>query len=142
MDQIFIELQDGKLTRGRNSLVKLFSGLTGRFTITIEKTKRKRSDRQNRFFHGVIVEMFSDRLLELGWREAKSKVWTKEYIKKEVLMKDYYNELTGEVKSMPGKTSELSTSEFKELVADCQQYAAENLDLYIPDPEEQMSIFS
>jgi hypothetical protein len=41
---------------------------------------------------------------------------------------------------IPRKTSELATGEFMEYLEHVKQFAAETLDLYIPDPNEQLEI--
>lgn len=51
-----------------------------------------------------------------------------------------YNEKTGEVKDCIGKTSGLTKSEFMDFVADVQQWAAESLGIYVPEPNEEMEL--
>jgi hypothetical protein len=43
---------------------------------------------------------------------------------------------TGEVMKIPRKTSDLSTQEFIDYTEQVKQFAAEKLDLYIPDPND------
>lgn len=105
--------------------------------ITVER-KAKRSNQQNRFFHGVVLPIIKSHMVDHGWKEAKSSEWVKDYVKFHCLVKEVVNEDTGECEKTLGKTSELSTSEFKDMIADVQQFCAEKWDLYIPDPGEQM----
>jgi len=44
------------------------------------------------------------------------------------------------VMKIPRKTSELATEEFMEYIEHVKQFAAETLDIYIPDPNEQLEI--
>lgn len=109
--------------------------------ITIEKKKSKRSDPQNRYFHGVIIPIVKSALLDLGFEEAKSSEWVKDFIKFNCLIKEYIS-AEGEVIKSLGKTSQLTKSEFADMVADVQRWAADKLNIYIPDPGEQTVLFT
>lgn len=106
----------------------------------IVELKQKRSNEQNKYFHAVCVPIVRNHLLDLGWREARSKEWVKDYIKFHCLIREYSNEDTGEVIKSLGKTSDLTTTEFKEFIDIIQQWASESLGLYIPDPGEQINL--
>lgn len=108
--------------------------------LTIERRYNKRSTKQNDFFHGILTWYIQPALIETGWNEAKSEVWTKEFVKDKVLKKEFYNEKTGEITVIPGKTSELTTVEFMDMIALIQIWAAEYLGIEIPDPESQTEI--
>jgi hypothetical protein len=58
--------------------------------VTVEKKKSKRSDAQNRYFHGVIIPVIQHGLIEAGWNEARSSEWTKDFIKLNCLIKTLY----------------------------------------------------
>lgn len=106
----------------------------------IVERKSKRSNDQNSYFHGVCLPIVRAHLLDLGWKEAKSQEWVKDYIKFHCLVKEYHNEETGEVMKSLGKTSGLTTSEFMDFIADVQQWAAQELGLVIPDPGQQTDL--
>lgn len=108
--------------------------------VTIEKRKSKRSNAQNRFFHGVVIPIIQQGYLEAGWIEGKSFEWTKNEIKKACLIKEAVNEKTGEVKQYVGETSGLTKSEFMDFIAEVQQWAMESLNVYVPDPNQVMEI--
>lgn len=110
--------------------------------LTVERKYNKRSSDQNRFFHGILNWYIQPALIEQGWNEAKSEAWTKEFVKEKVLKKEFYNEKTGEVTVIPGKTSELTTVEFMNMIAEIQMWAAEYLGIEIPDPNQQTEIFN
>lgn len=113
--------------------LKNFCGKQIRLTI---EPKSKRSLPQNSYLHGVVIPIVKMHLLDLGWKEARSNEWVKDYIKYNCLIKETVNELTGEVIKSLGETSGLTTSEFMDFIADVQQWAAEKLDLQIPSPGE------
>ena len=121
------------------TVLKSFAGKRIRFVI--ERLYNKRSNGQNRFFHGVVIPIVQQGLIDAGWNEAKSFEWTKDFIKIKVLMQETVNTETGEVLKLPRKTSELTTSEFMDLISDIQMWAAEYLGITIPDPGQQVEIF-
>lgn len=110
-----------------------------RVKITIQ-TGAQRSDPQNRYFHGVVMPIVKAHLIDLGWKEAKSDEWVKNYIKYNCLIKEVHNEDSGEVIKSLGETSTLSASEFADFIADVQHWSAETLGLVIPDPGEVLHL--
>lgn len=140
--EIFLEIdKDGIITRGKTLLQKALHEFAGkRLRITIEPNKRKRSNQQNRYFHGCVIPLVQEKLIDLGFNEAKSNEWTKDFIKYNCLIKEFVSE-HGEVIKSIGKTSELTTSEFMDMIAEVQQWASEKMGLYIPDPAEQLKVF-
>ena len=133
--------QQGKVIAGRRKLMQALQSLSGqRVLLTIEKYKRKRTSSQNRYLHGVVFPMLQQRLLDLGWKEAVSIEWVKDLIKYQFLKMETVNEKTGEVITSVRATSSLTTSEMMDFIADIQQWSAETLELYIPDPNEQIQL--
>ena len=84
--------------------------------------------------------MLQERLIELGWKEAVSIEWVKDLMKYQFLKMETANEKTGEVITSIRATSSLTTSEMMDFIADIQQWSAETLELYIPDPNEQTEL--
>ena len=133
--------QQGKVIAGRRRLIQALQSLSGqRVLLTIEKHKRKRTSPQNRYLHGVVFPMLQQRLLDLGWKEAVSVECVKDLIKYQFLKMETVNEKTGEVITSIRATSSLTTSEMMDFIADIQQWSAETLELYIPDPNEQIQL--
>lgn len=140
---ITTKIEKGKMTRNRSLLVQVLNSHEGKqVDITIERHRKKRSNPQNRWFHGVALPIIRQRLLELGWEQALSMEWVKDFIKAGCLIVDYVNEQTGEVVQAIGKTSELSTIEFCALKERVQKFCSEKLDIYIPDPGEDIQLFN
>ena len=141
MTEIFLTVEDGKISDfKKKELVHAIKSYSGRVKITVEKARSKRSVNQNAYFHGVVIPMIASKLIDMGFNEAKSKDWTKDFIKYNCLLKEAVSEKTGEVIKSLGRTSGLTKSEFMDFVSEVQQWAAEKLDLYIPDPNEQTQI--
>ncbi len=107
-------------------------------TIEVKLKKRFRSDVQNAYYWGVVVAMISQRLRELGHDVDRD--LTHEFLKGRFLYTEFTDPTSGEVMKIPRKTSELATEEFMEYVEHVKQFAAETLDIYIPDPNEQLEI--
>jgi hypothetical protein len=92
----------------------------------VEDVGRKRTQAQNRFFHGPILKAFMD--TGLYQQEAKDMLCLM-FIPRECRLLD------GSVVRVPGHTSELKVGEFNDLIEQCIQLAAEH-DLYIEDADE------
>ena len=107
-------------------------------TIEVKLKKRFRSDVQNAYYWGVVVAMISQRLRELGHDVDRD--LTHEFLKGRFLYTEFTDPTSGEVMKIPRKTSELATEEFIEYMEHVKQFAAETLDIYIPDPNEQLEI--
>ena len=92
----------------------------------IEEVHRKRTQAQNRFFHGPILKAFKG----LGYRKEEAKdMLCLMFIPREV------HQLDGRLVIVPGHTSDLKVDEFNDLIDSCIQLAAEH-DLYIEDSAE------
>jgi hypothetical protein len=103
-------------------------------TIEVKPQKRVRSDVQNAYYWGIVVAMIVERLRELGHDVDRD--LTHEFLKGRFLYSELTDPTTGEVMKIPRKTSELATGEFMDYLEHVKQFAAETLDLYIPDPNE------
>lgn len=107
-------------------------------TIEVKIKKYRRSNEFNNYYWGVVVAMIVERLRELGHDVDRD--LTHEFLKGRFLYSELTDPSTGEVLKIPKKTSELATEEFKDYLEHVKQFAAETLDLYIPDPNEQLEI--
>lgn len=94
--------------------------------LSIEEAGRKRTQAQNRFFHGPILKAFMS--TGLYKQEAKDMLCLR-FIPREVRTID------GPIVLVPGHTSDLKVEEFNDLIDQCIQLAAEN-DIYIEDAAE------
>ncbi len=96
------------------------------FVISIEEAGRKRTQAQNRFFHGPILRAFME--TGLGKQEAKDMLALM-FIPQDVHMLD------GSIVRVPGHTSALKVEEFNDLIDSCIRLAAEN-EIVIEDADE------
>lgn len=128
----------GKLTiANRLTFEKELKSFAGKqVVLTLEKKSKKRSVLQNRYYYGVCVQMVWQRLIDLGHEVSRED--THEILKSLFNKREIVDENTGEIISFPQSTTALSTTGFMEFIANIQKWAAEKLDLYIPDPEEEI----
>jgi hypothetical protein len=95
--------------------------LDHRVEVIIRKPKTKRSDLQNNYYWGVVLELLSK---ELGYDQDEMH---------EILK---YKFLQSHAMGMPyvKSTTKLSTGEFEEYLSKIKRWAAEFLNIVIPDP--------
>jgi hypothetical protein len=95
--------------------------------------KKHRSDPQNRYYWGVVVEMIRAGMKEMGDTVTPDQVH--EFLKWRFLKEQRIDETTGEVLyEYAGSTAKLKTAEFGEYIEKCCQFAAEMLGVSIPLP--------
>lgn len=108
------------------------------FTFTLEKKRSKRSNQQNKYYWCVVVPLVKQGLTELGHLIDLER--THEFIKGEFNYKEIVNEKTGEVKRLPNSTTELTKTEFSDMIEQVKIWSAEWCGIYIPDAGEQTII--
>lgn len=112
----------------------------GRYILKLDR-HNKRSNAENRFFHGVLVPEFRKALNEVGYNEVRTDQQAKDIIKSMFLKTSIVNEKTGEYIETIRNTSDLSKIEMANLFDEVIRFAAENLNYQIPYPNEQLEAF-
>ena len=104
--------------------------------VTVAPFRKKRSNRQNRYYFGVIVKSIRQAMLELGNTMSPDDVHL--FLKGEVAgMKEPIYDLNGEVVGWRVDSStKLSTVEFEVYAEQCRAWAAEHLNIEIDLPNE------
>lgn len=113
--------------------------------VTIRKTK-VRSNPQNRYYWGVVVYLIKERFKELGYtrtdiqQDNVSSPITRDdvhmFLRENFLRDDWIVRDTGVVIGTVAKsTRELSTDEFVIYLENVRNWAAETLEIDIPDPD-------
>jgi hypothetical protein len=138
--EILSEVRNGTLTRNRNLIKDAIQTFEGKqIVIKIEKAKKKRSTQQNRFYYGVIIPIVQNCLKEAG--HIMTNESTHDLIKlkflKEVL---FVNEETGEVIERIKSTTELSTSQFMDLLAEINNFTFEYFGVSLPSPTDDLTL--
>lgn len=94
-----------------------------------------RSDQQNRYYWGVVVAALHDRLKEDGWTEDDVHEFLKQtFVPKRLAITDS----NGEVKDgivIGATTTRLNKLQFSDYCKSIIEWAAQELDIVIPDPE-------
>lgn len=130
---------DGKLRA--ESFVSALSALKARnvpVVLTVEEYKDKRSNQANRYYWGVIVELIHRALNEGGFEVSRE--GTHDLLKFRFLKEDKPLGEDGEFITVIKSTTELDKEEFGAYIERCIQFAAEYLNVVIPEPGEQLSI--
>lgn len=110
--------------RGLEMYRKHLSALEGKeIEITIDKRKKSRSNQQNRYYFGVCIQIIAD---ELGY----------EPIDIHYELRRLFLSSPGEKLQIPRSTTSLSTVEHNEFIEKVKRWSSEELNIYIPDPEE------
>ena len=106
-----------------------------RVKLTLKETS-KRSTQQNSYYWAVVIEMIYAEFLNLGHEIDRDGVH--EWFLMKYNYKELVNEDSGQVERIPQRSKTLSKSEFFDYVEKVRKFAAEFLNLYIPDPDEQL----
>lgn len=106
--------------------------------IIIRKKRSRRSVEQNAYYWGVVIPMVQNGLKDVGY--VVDKDGTHEFLKDRFNRIELVNEKTGEILNTTGSTTKLSTTEMMEYFAEIQRWAAEYLNIEIPDPGEQTEL--
>lgn len=133
---------NGKMFLSNESIfkasLKTFAGKP--IVITIEKQGRKRSLLQNNYYWGVVIPLVRDGLIHNGYNEVKTADDAHEVCRAMFLKKEIVSEDTGDIIISIRSSTSLSTTEAMGYYAAIQQWAAEFLNIQIPDPNEQLQI--
>ena len=138
--QIISEVKNGSLTRNRNLIKDAIETFEGKqVVIKIEKFKKKRSTQQNRFYYGVIIPIVQNCLKEAG--HIMTSESTHDLIKLKFLKETLFvNETTGEVIERIKSTTELSTSQFMDLLAEINNFTFEYFGVSLPSPNDDLTL--
>lgn len=138
--EIISEVKNGSLTRNRNLIKDAIETFEGKqIVIKIEKFKKKRSTQQNRFYYGVIIPIVQNCLKEAG--HIMTSESTHDLIKLKFLKETLFvNENTGEVIERIKSTTELSTSQFMDLLAEINNFTFEYFGVSLPSPNDDLTL--
>jgi hypothetical protein len=138
--EIISEVKNGSLTRNRNLIKDAIATFEGKqIVIKIEKAKKKRSTQQNRFYYGIIIPIVQNCLKEAG--HIMTNESTHDLIKLKFLKEALFvNEETGEVIERIKSTTELSTSQFMDLLAEINNFTFEYFGVSLPSPNDDLTL--
>lgn len=107
--------------------------------VTIKRKQKRRSIPENRYYFGVVIQIWKDLIYE-EWGETWSSEQTHEFLKSHCNFKEIVNQNTGEIIKIPLSTAELKTFEFEEYLEKCRRLAYEFFNVQIPLPNEQLTL--
>jgi len=138
--EIISEVKNGTLTRNKNLIKDAITTFEGKqIVIKIEKAKKKRSTQQNRFYFGVIIPIVQNCLKDAG--HIMTNESTHDLIKLKFLKEALFvNEETGEVIERIKSTTELSTSQFMDLLAEINNFTFEYFGVSLPSPNDDLTL--
>lgn len=108
----------------REAFTKHIAKLEGDVSITVTKWRKPRSNEQNKYYWGVVVQILSD---EIGYTPDEIHDELRSRFLRE------HGDKIDRIKS----TTELSTVEFEDYVTQIKQFASIDLNIYIPDPNDE-----
>ena len=111
------------IAKFKNHLLKM-KGKT--VAVTCEERKRHRSNEQNAYYWGVVLKTIAD---YAGYRGEQEITGIHEELKRMFLPK------IGKL-NIVKSTSSLNTAEFTDYIENIRSWAAQELGVYIPDPNE------
>ena len=98
----------------------------GPYRITIKKYKKQRTEPQNRYYFGVVVDILAK---ELGYtKDEMHDALRDKFLKVATDIPDLFVILS---------TTSLNTEEFNQYIEEIKRWAATDLSIYIPDPNEE-----
>lgn len=129
------------ITEGRTgfgeAIVSAIEKLEGkRARIAIEEYKKPRSNRQNRYYWGVVLRMYVQYFQRQGvfMSNDDMHIWIKEYV-----WSDFVDVIVNDVPFRKILTStRLTTMEWEERMTLARAYASEHFSLNIPEPSERI----
>jgi hypothetical protein len=131
---------NGNLKRNRNLILNALEAFEGQEVIlTIQKAKKRRSNPQNSFYHGVVIPIMQQCLKDAGYlmtNESVHEMLKLRFLKESILV----NEETGEYLERIKSTTELSTTDFIEYIMEIQKFAVEYFNTEIPSPNEELNL--
>lgn len=139
MQKLFtiVHIRDGQI-QNPNAVKKLFDRLKDGKHRVDAFPLNQRSIPQNKFYWGLVVPMIQKGILDLGTELTKEE--THEFLKARFNAQEIVNSETAECISVPRSTTALSKEGFSNYIEKIQQFAAEFLNIVIPDPNQQMAI--
>lgn len=112
-----------------------------RYQIEIKKVKKSRSNNQNRYYWGIIVNEFRSGVAEM-WGEYIGSQEAHEYLKLHCNYKELINENSGEIIKLPQTTADRTTIEFEEYLERCRKLIYNYFNRVVALPNESLEIFN
>ncbi len=130
--------KQGKLIAdGFKEAVRNFAQQGFPVVLTVKRQRPTRSNLQNAYYWAVVVKLIHMAINESGIRISSQQ--THEMLRVKFLAIDTPINEYGEFIQIYRSTTELSTVEFMQYIEHCVQFAAEYLNVVIPEPNTQLA---
>lgn len=116
----------------KRSILERVRGLVGMWRIEICKYRKRRTDRQNRYYWPCFVQPFGDYLRGQGHEFTDQMAHA--VLKEMFLKRSVMDQNTGELYEYTMSTTELSTVEFNEYLDKCAAFFAMDCGIIVPEP--------
>jgi hypothetical protein len=130
------EIKNGQFVGNQNVLAKIikqFEGMT--VEITFKKRKNERSNRQNKYYHGVIVPIWMN-IFKVEWGELVDHDFAHDFLKRRFNYTEKVAPETGEVVKIPKSTTDNTVQHQQDYHQKCRQTALEMFNVEIPLPKQ------
>lgn len=124
---------DFRKTESKQKLFNHLKSLENVYRVEIKRYTENRSGNQNRYYWGVVIQMFSE--YSGFFPDEVHELLKNKFLKYDKAFKD-----TGESVTISRSTTDLDTWEFEQYLEQCRIYAATVLEIVIPLPNECMEV--
>ena len=111
----------------------------GRYRLTVEKYRKNKSNAQLGYLFAMVYPFVLKALNDAGW-EITSLDQVDALCKDKFAATEIINRDSGEVIEIPGLKRDMTTVEFMTFVNAIRDWSSEYLNVYIPEPGQQLEI--
>lgn len=131
---VMAEAKRGLLSYDKRMFQRLAAQLKdGEYELFVQRFRATRSLQANRYYFGVVLSALAD---HTGYTpDELHELMKMKFLPKHLALTDGNGDIKGEF-VMGGSTRKLKVSEFFEFVEQVRRFAAEELNVYTPDPGE------
>ena len=137
--ETFGKIEGGKLSiHGRKRFEEDLRECKDQEVIITVKKRGRRSDKQNRWYWGIVVTEIRLRLKELGHNLTADEVHT--FLKEKFNPVNLISEHGELIATFPGSTTEFNKIEFSDYCERIRDWAAQTLEIVIPDADSSLAL--
>ena len=112
----------------------------GRYRFSVEKYRKNKSNAQLGYLFACIYPFVLRGLIDAGWDEITNLYQVDAFCKLRFANQEIVNKHSGEIMTVPALKREMSTTEFSTYVEAIRSWSSEYLNVYIPEPGQQLEI--
>jgi hypothetical protein len=137
--EIITSIENNIFKRNRNLVLNAIKYFNDKeVVISFSNLKRSRSNSQNKFYWGVVIPLIQNGLLEAtGELRSSDNIHYKILLPLFSPINEIVNKNTGEIINEKLTSSDLTTTQFQIYFLEIQKWAAEFLNIDIPNPNEE-----